>query len=715
MQATWECYAELARRYERLGLTETPLAQVYSEASLGKAYLKAMKIKPWREVQPNVPPQLLATIMGSYYGGRSEVRIRRELRQVVLCDFLSMYPTVCTLMGLWRFVIAEGMTWHDATDEVRSFLNEVSIADQQRRETWPQMTALVRVVPRGDIFPVRAKYGDEAQATIGLNYLTSEQPLWFTLADCVASKLLTGRTPHIIEALTFEPGPVQSGLRPVAIAGNYDYRVDPVQDDFYKRLIELRQSVKLKRDRATAAEKGEFDTEQNALKIAANATSYGIFVEMNVKELGESTPLAVHSATGESYETAAAKVEEPGRSFHPLLATLITGAARLMLAITERLVTDYALQWTFCDTDSMAIAKPPAMAEPIFHQRVNNVVNWFGQLNPYNFEGSILKVEGVNAATNDAGGPEPLFCWAVSAKRYALFNVDRKGRPILRKASAHGLGHLRSPYEDTSPAVGIPAPRVPLHEIGVELWQHDLWIKIVRAALSGDPDRVDLSFHPALGKPAISRYAATTPKLLRWFRQFNANQPYDRQVKPFGFLLSLFAGGLFADGGPTETLAADEKRPRRRSMHLVRPVAPFDSNPAEAVHAAFDRDSGDPVPASALKTYRQVLAQYHLHPETKFANGDFVDRGTTRRRHVRVSGIRNIGKEADHWEEQFYLGLNEEAEVDHGLAPSGQEQKLSELRALARQIGQRKLAERLRISRTTLSKIIKHEILNWPA
>src|ERR1700686_3370080 len=32
---------------------------------------------------------------------------------------LSMYPTVCTLMGLWRFVIAGGMSWKDTTDETR--------------------------------------------------------------------------------------------------------------------------------------------------------------------------------------------------------------------------------------------------------------------------------------------------------------------------------------------------------------------------------------------------------------------------------------------------------------------------------------------------------------------------------------------------------------------------------------------------------------------
>lgn len=42
------------------------------------------------------------------------------------------------------------------------------------------------------------------------------------------------------------------------------------------------------------------------------------------------------------------------------------------------------------------IAKPIGMGEPEFQQRVQQVVDWFAALNPYNFGGSILKVEDVN-------------------------------------------------------------------------------------------------------------------------------------------------------------------------------------------------------------------------------------------------------------------------------------------------------------------------------
>jgi hypothetical protein len=173
VQVTWECYQSLRDRYVLHALEETPLGKVLSEASLGKAYLKQMGIHPFREVQPDFPPRLTGVIMSTYFGGRAEVRWRRKIRQVLYCDFLSMYPTVCTLMGLWRFVIAQGMERSDATENIRSLVNSISLDDMQRREFWPVLKTLVRVSPNADIFPVRAKYDGKSQ-TIGLNYLTSD-------------------------------------------------------------------------------------------------------------------------------------------------------------------------------------------------------------------------------------------------------------------------------------------------------------------------------------------------------------------------------------------------------------------------------------------------------------------------------------------------------------------------------------------------------------
>jgi hypothetical protein len=110
VQTTWECFVRLRDRYDAHQLSQTPVNGIYSEACLGKAYLKQMGVQPWQDVQPAMPPDLTGAIVSSYYGGRSEVHIRRDIRQIAYCDFLSMYPTVCVLMGLWPFPSLRA--WH---------------------------------------------------------------------------------------------------------------------------------------------------------------------------------------------------------------------------------------------------------------------------------------------------------------------------------------------------------------------------------------------------------------------------------------------------------------------------------------------------------------------------------------------------------------------------------------------------------------------------
>src|SRR6056297_2764105 len=100
----------------------------------------------------------------------------------------------------------------DSTQETQRLLDAVSLEDMQTPATWRQLTTLVRLRPDNDVLPVRAKYNGKVN-TIGLNHITSDEPLWYTLADCVASKLLTGKTPVIDEAITFRPGPSQEGMR----------------------------------------------------------------------------------------------------------------------------------------------------------------------------------------------------------------------------------------------------------------------------------------------------------------------------------------------------------------------------------------------------------------------------------------------------------------------------------------------------------------------
>jgi hypothetical protein len=269
--------------------------------------------------------------------------------------------------------------------------------------------------------------------TIGVNYLSAERPLWFTLADCVASKLLTGKAPTVVRAIRFAAKPDQDGLRSVEIAGEAGFKVNPYKDDFYKRVIELRQRVKTELKEAErrdpdSQEVKNLDMNQLALKILANATSYGIFIELNVEDADDTDTIVSLYGSQPHRLVEASKRELPGRYYHPLLATLITGAARLMLTLTERLAFEQGLNWAFCDTDSMAFANMGKLPFEEFVGRVQNICSWFVPLNPYEAgpkKGpvSILELEDENfsAVEGRKSEFEPLFCFAISAKRYALF------------------------------------------------------------------------------------------------------------------------------------------------------------------------------------------------------------------------------------------------------------------------------------------------------
>jgi hypothetical protein len=670
-----------------------------------------MGIRPWREVQPDFPDAIIGHGMSTYYGGRSEVRLRRVVTQVFYCDFLSMYPTVCTLMNLWPFVIARRMHWRETTIETTALLNRITLADLKSPDAWRRLTTIVQIKPGDDILPVRAKYGEGSQATIGLNYLKSRMPLWFTLADCIASKLLTDKSVKILKAITFEPGKPQAGLDAVGIAGNDARKIHPVKDDFYRCLIDRRTIVKEMRDRADEPLKSELDAEQNTVKILTNSTSYGIFVELNVGEFEQPEILQCCGPGDAPFPISTKKVESPGRYFHPVLATLITGAARLILAIAERLTLDAGLNWAFCDTDSMAIAKPVAMGQDEFFTRAMTVCEWFTPLNPYEAKGPLFKIENANYRINSKE-LAPLFVLAISAKRYVLFNVGPDGLPQIRKASAHGLGHLLSPYRENEAPSSIPKPVVPLRDIGdgIKRWHHDVWFQIVRAMLEGHPNQVDYNFHPAVNLPALSRYAATTIGQLGWFKDHNSGRLYEDQVKPFNFLLSGQINPMAEAHADPEIVSDDAKPRRRRRASALRPISPHFNDSAAAAPHWFDRDTRKSIAPESLKTYRQALAQYHLSPESKFLNGEYLDAGETRRRHVEATEIHHIGKEADRLEEQYFLGINESAEIQYGANPNASIVNGGEFKSRVGQFVESAVAQRMGISRNTLRKMLEGPI-----
>jgi hypothetical protein len=75
--------------------------------------------------------------------------------------------------------------------------------------------------------------------------MTSSLPWPFRRTNnCIVSKLMTGKCPKIERAKTYRPGARQSELNKIRILGKSDFAIDPNSDDFFKRLIDLRDEAK---------------------------------------------------------------------------------------------------------------------------------------------------------------------------------------------------------------------------------------------------------------------------------------------------------------------------------------------------------------------------------------------------------------------------------------------------------------------------------------
>jgi hypothetical protein len=70
-----------------------------------------------------------------------------------------MYPTVNSLMDLWRFVTAQEIrVVEHCKEEVEALLKELTVSDLFDPATWKRLPGFVKVVPDGDILPSRGKY-----------------------------------------------------------------------------------------------------------------------------------------------------------------------------------------------------------------------------------------------------------------------------------------------------------------------------------------------------------------------------------------------------------------------------------------------------------------------------------------------------------------------------------------------------------------------------
>ena len=161
--------------------------KAYSPASIAKAYLREMGLRPPAEQFRGFPREMMGYAMSAFYGGRAECRIRKTPVPVVHTDFTSMYPTVQSLMGLWDLLSAEEIDCVEATEEVQQLLTRLSVDECFRPETWPGLVGFAQVVPQGDVLPHRAKYlrPGSQQTSASLIWRLTHLDRLYALGQCI--------------------------------------------------------------------------------------------------------------------------------------------------------------------------------------------------------------------------------------------------------------------------------------------------------------------------------------------------------------------------------------------------------------------------------------------------------------------------------------------------------------------------------------------------
>lgn len=662
--ATSELAAKLIEEYNKHGLS-LQVTKAYSPASIGKAYLREMGIEPILKRQPDFPKQYLGYAQSAFFGGRTSAHIRKIAVPVVYTDFLSMYPTVNSLMKLWQFVIARQIkVIEHCQDDILHFLSKLKENSGHlfNPSTWQQLTAFVKLIPDGDILPNRSKYNAASNDwQVAVNYLYAgdhekNQALWFSLPDVIASVLLTGKTPQIIDAFRLEAHGVQDGLKPAKLYGAIE--IDPRQQDFFRRVIEERKRLS-SQTKIPQSEKKKLD---KALKVLANATSYGIYAEMNRQESDRAVKVQCCGIDAEGFTCSIAHPDVPGEYCFPPMASLITGAARLMLALLEHSVSDLGGTYSMEDTDSMAIvatenggiiscAGGPLRTKnnreaikALSWADVRQMTKRFASLNPYAHDavpGSILKIEEDNLDP-ETHKQRQLYCLAISAKRYALFSNNQKNDSVLLRYSEHGLGHLLNPTKVESED---------------REWIAQTWRNIIRKADGLSAKHLEFEHIPAVGRISVS-----SPAVLRPLNNLNAGKGYADQIKPFNFVLSCHVQPL---GQP---IGCDPEH-----FHLI---APFESDSRKWANLEWiNQYSGKNYRittiephgsrhSARIKTYKDILIEYEFHAEAKNADAKGNPSGKqtlglVQRRHIQIEQIKYIGKESNSIED-----------VESGLAHS---------------------------------------------
>jgi hypothetical protein len=500
---------------------------------------------------------------------------------------------------------------------------------------WPKLNCLVLVDPSWAILPIRMRKAETDPYTVAVTPIDTPEGRWYTLGDVLASLLLGGPAPDILRAVRAVPRGRRYS-KTTRFRGAVELRST---EPFFKAIVEQRQIAK-----RGAKDDPDLAALEIGLKQISASGGYGVHAEINVTPGKAATDLPGEVYSDIAYLSPRVHDERPGAFANPIIATLVTGGARLMLALLESEVAKRGGTYAFCDTDSLAVncgARCPKGIPSLPESAIAEIVAQFDSLNPYDREivPHLLKVEH----------PEfpDLRCFAVSAKRYVLYRWRPGNRIQIVKASESALGAIigRSRNETTKKL----AERI--------------WLSILMRHLNVNPGQR----HRA--KPLIDfdvplrrKFPISQPAILKRLEAYNKPRSYDFRVKPFGFV---------------QTIAPD----RQTGENDVLPIAPFETDVRKSMKLQWvDFNSGDPIRLDWHRTgmagtigvmrLADYVDDYQRHPEAKAADRDGNPAGPETigllgRVRVRSKKLARIGKEVDRLDEEEGAALEPEQPIEY--------------------------------------------------
>jgi hypothetical protein len=649
VRATWALYKALRAEYtrhpfatfeheRRKAENSRYIGQLYSSASIAKQYWRLLGVRPLLEKQPSFPRKHLGRGTASYFGGRADVRVRKLDLSVCVLDFTSMYATIFCLQDLQKLLVAPRIGTKVVTPEIKRLVGQMAsvepLAALYDPRIWRKFNCLVLVDPNWAILPARFRRGDADPFTIAVTPFDAPEGRWYTLADVLASILLGGPAPRIRRAIRFVP---QGRHRPrsTLFRGAVELRTD---QPIFKTIVEQRQIAKRE-----SKDDRDFAALETGLKQMAASGAYGIYAEINVKPGKKDEAISGEVYADVEFPSQKVHDERPGSFANPIIASLVTGGARLMLAMLEREVTDRGGTFAFCDTDSLAIncgdrghggvpCLPP--------DEIDAIVSRFDSLSPYDPQivPHLLKVEYPEISG--------LRCFAVSAKRYVLYRWRPGNRIEIVKASEAALGAIigRTKRETTAKLA------------------RRIWLSILMEHLKVNPKQ------RRRAKPLIDfdvpmrrKFPISQPSILKRLGEYNKGRSCEHRIKPFGFVQSITPALITSDD--------------------ILPIAPFEADLAKSKRLPWvDYNTGDAlrldwngsgmegtIPVTRLSEY---VDQYQRHPEAKAADwkGDPAGAdtiGLLGRLRLRSIRLTRIGKEVDRLDQEEGASLEPDRPVEY--------------------------------------------------